>query len=299
MLRVDPSGVHGRIWYDIQHVLSEVQRICVEARAVDLLQRRRRAELAESRALQGFASGRASEAPAVSSAPEGETGLLDSDPRFKQAETLALRSEFIASHPIGEQVDLVTVRAQLRKMLGWLKTRLAEELTEREVYHCLFPLVIYTDELVHLATEGAAARWEPLQGELYDVDNGGEMFFAALETLLHKSDTLPLIFEIYLFCLKDGFCGQYHGQPGKLTEFCRRVAERIPVAPPGLGAGEVGMSRQVTLDSFPLAHYVTAVLLVAGVFSLLMVVAHNETRRVERIWEGQRVVECCEADRCE
>lgn len=263
MLPIAPSGIQLRLWFDIQRSLAELQRVCVEARAVHLLNQRRELE------------GKGLEEVLVRVSVHPEQAV---DPRFDCAQALSQSAAFVAKHPAGSEIDIVAVRAQLRKQLLWLKARLAEDLTEREVYHCLFPIVIYTDELVNVATEGASTRWEPLQGELYDVDNGGEKFFETIDTLLHKDDTHSLIFEIYFFCLHDGFVGQFYGQPGKIHEYCRRIAERIPVERPGAAELSDGAAAAVTLVPFPWRVYVWTAITVLALGLGLQFIAHKEVQ---------------------
>lgn len=250
MLRVESGVSQQRLWFDIQRVLAEIQRICVDARAIALLNQRR---IAEAKGFEELLE-RVSLMPGCAV-----------DARFDEAEALSVGPAFVAKHPAGTGVDVVAIRSQLRKQLSWLKGRLAEELTEREVYNSLFPIVIYTDELVHVATEGESTKWEPLQGELYDVDNGGEVFFSGIDILLHKADTHPLIFEIYFFCLRDGFVGQYHGQPGRIDDYCRRLAEHIPTTLPGSDGIADGPAASVRLLRFPVRSYLLSAV---GVVSL-------------------------------
>ena len=91
---------------------------------------------------------------------------------------------------------------------------------------------MYTDELVAAVMPGQTARWEPLQGELYDIDNGGELFYSILEDCLRKEETPPVVFEVFYFCLNDGFLGMYQGDRKKIEEYEARLANRIPLGPP-------------------------------------------------------------------
>lgn len=254
-------GIHQRLWFDIQRTLGDIQRVCVEARAVDLLTRRREAESAGLEDMLERASVYLE---------------ADVDKRFREADTISHDPTFISRHPAGVGLDVVAMRSKLRKQLSWLKGRLAEELTEREVYHCLFPIVIYTDELVHETTEGAAAHWEPLQSELYDVDNGGEVFFSTVDTLLHKDDTHPLIFEVFFYCLNDGFVGQYDGNAGKIVEYCRRLAERIPVERPSGDDVVTAPAGAVELVSLPVRFYAAAAGAAAMLYVALQLLAYYE-----------------------
>src|SRR5437773_2260747 len=69
--------------------------------------------------------------------------------------------------------DLVEVRAKIRSKLDVLKASLAEQLTEREGYLVLFPLVVLFDELVQnrFLAGGQAGSWPSLQQELFKIDD--------------------------------------------------------------------------------------------------------------------------------
>ena len=240
MLHVAAAGAHQRLWFELDRWNLELHRICGQVRAAEDLRRRRLADGGEFSALE----------ERLAATPDGVDSLLMTGPdgELIEVDATVVRGPASVAGIVG--ADVVAAREELRRLLGWLKSRLLDELTEREAYHCLFPLVIYTDELLNDATAGGARRWEPLQSELYDVDNGGELFFSSVETLLGKDDTHPLVFELYYFCLLDGFVGQYDSQPGKLAEYRRRIAERIPVEAV-LADDAAGPAQPVTLVRFP------------------------------------------------
>lgn len=125
-------------------------------------------------------------------------------------------------------VDMVALRASLRKILDSLKKSLTHELSEREVYFCLFPVVIYIDEVVQLKLTTLAQPWQPLQRELYKIDNGGERFYEGIDNLLSQSDTHPVIFEVFYFCLSHGFRGRYVSDAEKIKLYRSMLRQRIP-----------------------------------------------------------------------
>jgi type IV/VI secretion system ImpK/VasF family protein len=88
--------------------------------------------------------------------------------------------------------------------------------------------VVYIDEVVQLNLPTASQSWQPLQQELYKVDNGGELFYQAIDTLLAKPETASLIFELFYFCLADGFRGRYANSPEKLKLYRSLLTHRIP-----------------------------------------------------------------------
>ncbi len=207
------------LYLHIETAFSEITELCVAARAASLVQERR-----------------ATEAPSLNRtmamAPSRSTAVatdfdVQRDPRAARAEELARDLAFREIHADGP--DIVDLRARLRKRLAWLKSKLGEVLTEHEVYYTLFPVVVYCDEMVASIAPGQTLRWEPLQGELYDIQNGGEMFYQILEERLRKEETPPIVFEVFFYCLSDGFVGMYEGDPRKVEEYKARLAARIPL----------------------------------------------------------------------
>ena len=143
------------------------------------------------------------------------TGQMGTEPSFE------------GTGPAGG-VDMVVLRESIRKLLGSLRKRLSRELSEREVYFVLFPIVIYIDELVQLRLTSVASPWQPLQRELYKIDNGGERFYEGIDNLLSKSDTDSIIFEVFYFCLSHGFRGRYVNDPEKVKFYRSLLSQRIP-----------------------------------------------------------------------
>ncbi len=236
------------LWISIEAAFAELEQLCIEARAAELAVEARQNE-AELR--RSMAAGRVGAVAAT---------VVEQDPRQVRAGDLARDLAFREAHAKG--ADLVELRSRVRKRLSWLKGKLGEALTEHEVYHTLFPLVVYADELALSITRGQSGRWEPLQSELYEVDNGGELFFTLIEDHLRKDETHPIVFEVFYFCLKDGFVGMYEGDPRKLEEIRARVAARIPLAPTGAEVDRRGPA-QVELVPFPWRYYAIGVASVA------------------------------------
>jgi type VI protein secretion system component VasF len=180
--------------------------------------------------------------------------------------------------PVG--VDIVALRAELRSRLVKLKTKLAETLTEREVYYALFPLVVYSDELARSATIGRAGAWPALQRELYEVDNGGELFYSSIDVLLKREETSPLIFEVFFLCLSSGFLGQYATSPEKISDYKALLAARIPGPAPMERSDSKGQELPIELVAFPKWYYAAAAAAVIGVFALLCFLSSFEALHV-------------------
>lgn len=129
-------------------------------------------------------------------------------------------------------VDLVDLRSKLRTQLDYLRTAITEQYSERDAYFVLFPLTAHCDELVkHLILDINQLEWPPLQQELYQVVDAGDLFYELLDNALRKPETLPLVYEVYYFCLRDGFYGRYSGNPDRLADYTQRLCEHIRLQP--------------------------------------------------------------------
>ena len=131
---------------------------------------------------------------------------------------------------IRDASDLVRVRADIRTQLDFLRAKLSEQLSERDCYQVLFPIVGHFDELVQTNyLLELQTSWPLLQRELYQIDDAGEVFFETLDDLLLRPQTLPFIYEVYYFCLSYGFRGKYADKPVKITEYLKKLQTKISV----------------------------------------------------------------------
>ncbi len=232
------AGSTTALWFPLEAALREVLDLCVNARAAQIALERARAP----RTPGGLGDG------PDPSAPEG-------DPRLARAPELARELALRGEPPAG--ADLVALRSLVRQRLVELRATIAEVLSDHDVYYALFPVVVHFDELVQISTRGEASRWEPLQGELYEVDNGGELFFTIADDKLRQQETHPFVFEVFYFCLADGFSGMYQGDRKKLGEYAARLAERIqPRHAPA--PAPTRPARRVELVPFPWRYYAFA-----------------------------------------
>ena len=171
--------------------------------------------------------------------------------------------------------DIAPVRMQIRERLTWLRSELDDDLSAREAFQVLFPLVIHVDELTAVALGARASDWRKLQLEFFEIDDGGELFFLRADELLGQDDVHPLVFEVYYFCLSDGFVGRYGASPSKLDDYKSRLASRIPTrAPPVLM--ERSEANEVRLVEFPRRLYMFSAAAVLTVFLLLHVLSSLE-----------------------
>lgn len=248
-------GSTTALWFDIETTFAELEELCIEARAAELVvqKREREARLFQTQRME------------VATSIDADRAAAPNE-RLTRPEILAKDLAFAEAHPNG--ADLVELRSRVRKRFTWLKAKLGEVLSEHEVYYTLFPIVVYTDEMVNGVTRGAAARWEPLQSELYDIDNGGEVFYQILDDRLRQEETHPLVFEVFYYCLKDGFCGVYASDSRKIQEYETRLAERIrkkPIESDAKAKKDVG---PVELVRFPWRYHAIAAGTVLGAYAL-------------------------------
>lgn len=246
------------LWFDIEAAFAEFDRLYIEALAAELsASKHEEQRLPRGSTIDGARDDSRDDAPSE-------------DWRLAKALELAKDPEFREAHRAG--ADLVELRAHIRKRLTWLRSRLADVLPEYEVYHALFPIVVYCDELVNGVTKGKPSRWEPLQSELYDIDNGGELFYSILEERLRQAETHPIVFEVFYFCLNDGFVGMYQGAPKKIEEYLGRLRDRIPCKP--IAVTETTRERgRIELVEFPWQYYAVAGAVIVAGYVLLRVMA--------------------------
>ncbi len=227
----------NRLWFPIERAFAAIESECLRAYAAELAHARRSRDPFDTTAV-----------------PEAI------EPRFPTVEKLADDPAIGEAYPQG--ADLVGLRSEIRKQLLGLRSTLADVLTEREVYFTLFPIVVYSDELVRTVARAQVTRWEPLQSELYDVTDGGELFFTYLDQLLVKADTHPVVFESFYFCLNDGFKGMYAGSPMRLDDVRGRLRLRIPT--PAVQQESVGERPTIELSGSPWRYYAAAACAVLG-----------------------------------
>lgn len=126
------------------------------------------------------------------------------------------------------RIDLVELRGKLRTQLEHLRAIITTEHSERDAYFVLFPLTAHCDELVKkVILDISHLSWPPLQQELYQVEDAGDLFYELLDNALGKPETLPLVYQVYYFCLNDGFCGRHGVNPDRLADYLERLRSHI------------------------------------------------------------------------
>jgi type IV/VI secretion system ImpK/VasF family protein len=122
-----------------------------------------------------------------------------------------------------------TLHGQLRQTVARAAAKLAPLVESAELQQLLFILAIAVDEKVQrrLAPE-EAPRWPLLQRALFDVHDGGDLFYDLIDDCLARNDTPYLVFEICYFCLSDGFVGRHSRNRPMIEEYKRKIAGRFP-----------------------------------------------------------------------
>ena len=129
-------------------------------------------------------------------------------------------------------IDLVELRSKLRSQLEDLRAAITEQYSERDSYFVLFPLTAHCDEVVKkMILDINHLEWPSLQQELYQVDDAGDLFYELLDNALSKPETLPLVYEVYYFCLNDGFSGRYTANPDRLEGYLQKLHKHIFLQP--------------------------------------------------------------------
>jgi type IV/VI secretion system ImpK/VasF family protein len=129
-------------------------------------------------------------------------------------------------------IDLVALRSKLRSQLEDLRAAITEQYSERDSYFVLFPLTAHCDEVVKkMILDINHLEWPSLQQELYQVADAGDLFYELLDNALSKPETLPLVYEVYYFCLNDGFSGRYTANPDRLAGYLQKLRKHIFLQP--------------------------------------------------------------------
>ena len=244
------------IWSNIVSTFEVMDRFLTEALAAELGAQKGQAE---ERMKSSFAEGR------TYSGGEAKVEPLVDQQRYLRAVELAKDLAFREEHAKG--ADLVRMRDGMRKLLDGLRKELSRTLSEHAVYSVLVPIVIYADELARVVTRGSVQGWEPLQSETFNIENGGELFYWAIDERLRQPETQPLVFEVFYFCLNDGFVGMYQGDPRKIEEYKDRLRKRILAKSPGSAPHKERAAP--TIVKFPLRYYAAAAGVTLAVYALM------------------------------
>ncbi|MFU8788585.1 MAG: DotU family type IV/VI secretion system protein [Methylobacter sp.] len=160
-------------------------------------------------------------------------------------------------------IDLMQLRSKMRDQLVDLRTAITEQYSERDAYYVLFPLTAHCDEVIKkMNHDGLQQAWPPLQQEFYQVDDAGDLFYELLDNTLSKPETLGLVYEVYYFCLSDGFSGRYSGNPGMAASYLDKLRKHIGLQPLPVTPESASKARRRAYFRIPTySHYIVNVVL--------------------------------------
>ena len=126
----------------------------------------------------------------------------------------------------GKSVDISDVREKVWETLRHIHDTSSLLLTESDAYYVVFALTVHCDELAQKYS-GNIDNWHSLQYQLYKTTNGGDMFFGYLDAILGRNDINSTVYEVYYFCLSDGFSGKYMENLSRLSSYRDEARSRI------------------------------------------------------------------------
>ena len=123
------------------------------------------------------------------------------------------------------EVDLEQLRAEIRAQLDGTREALSNQFSERTVYRLLFGFTVFFDECVLTSRADAHLKWQTLQSELYETDEGGLLFYETIDELL-EDEHPSFVDEAFYFCLRLGFLGKLAGQPKRVNAYMNALSAR-------------------------------------------------------------------------
>jgi type IV/VI secretion system ImpK/VasF family protein len=252
------------IWTTIVSTFEAMDKLFLEALAADLAANRNQVEERIKSSFAGPTAG-GGEGP-------GDIHVESQQQhRYMRAVELAKDLAFREAHPNG--ADIVRMRDGIRKLLDVLRKELSRTFTEHAVYSVLVPIVIYADELARVVTRGSVQTWEPLQSETFNIENGGELFYWAIDERLRQQETPPIVFEVFYFCLNDGFVGMYQGEPRKVEEYKELLRKHIATKRTAAAARKDRAAAKII--RFPWQYYAAAMVVTLALYAILRWYAHT------------------------
>lgn len=125
-------------------------------------------------------------------------------------------------------IQVSEAREAIRTILKQVYDAVQTLLGDRNAYYVLFALTAYCDEIAHSYLQQQHSHgWEPLQIELFNINDAGTLFYRYVELFRGRNDIPSLIFEIYYYCLKSGFKGSYITNPAARKAYLDELEAHI------------------------------------------------------------------------
>ena len=164
-----------------------------------------------------------------------------------------------------------------------------------------FALVAFLDETILSSNWPYRDQWiaRPLQLELYERYDAGEVFFTRLEKVLAEPKRYADVLEVYYLCMTLGFKGQYQLQDQArlraLIDEARRALEGVPgmtenvLAPRGKPRGQVAseVRRKIPTWALVAAAVVLGLVLYLGLYLYVGQASSDVVARVDAVEQTQ------------
>ena len=130
-----------------------------------------------------------------------------------------------------ESVSLADIRQEAKKILKAINDNLRELISDSNTYYVLFALTAHCDELAQAYGRASTSLTAPLQNELFNTNDAGNLFYKYIELFRGRNDIDDLVFQTYYFCLNDGFKGRYIVDPDMQASYKDELLSYIHVPP--------------------------------------------------------------------
>lgn len=182
--------------------------------------------------------------------------------------------------------DYVARRQLLSEPIHTLRQRLFEALGSEGNYanRAFCAVLIHYDEreLAWVDRDKTELPMPLFQSEHCQVYDGGELFFTYLEDALRASSSPPLLLQLFLFCLRSGFCGRYlRADDPERLEKEKELRKRVSAVVGSLGSVRVSSATTLPIRgaTFPFTYYgIALAALVCLWFGFRFVAAVEEKR---------------------
>lgn len=227
------------------------------------------------------------------------TALFDETADQRLAETFAPCFTLILKLRAGNEFgDPDTLRRRTKELLDDAEREaLRTGVSPEQIRTAKFALVAFIDETVLSSDWSQKETWAstPLQLELYDQYDAGEVFFDRLEQLRENPKANAEALEIYYLCMTLGFKGKYqiHGQE-RLREIIEQTYEdlrRLPdlagkdLAPHGAPRGQVAEEVKSKLPAWVIAAAAAllGLLIYTGMLLYIDDAAHDTANSIQEL----------------
>lgn len=166
--------------------------------------------------------------------------------------------------------NLEETRLEIKAILKDMHEFLIERTSDRNAYFVVFAMVALVDEnMLQHAQRHALASWSPLQVELFEITDAGTLFYQYIDYFRGRNDIPVVVFEIFYFCLKDGFKGSRISEPEIRDAYQDELKVHIPSEPIQL-LSKRQLVNETSKRRVPISVYYFATFLIAIMFRFLL-----------------------------